>query len=278
MLTRLRPRPPSHVTVVAYLALFIALGGSAYAVATITGADVVDESLTGDDVRGMQGNSTTPAVNGSLNTNDIAGQQANPTNGTPFVDGSLTSFDVRNNTLRTDDVLDSTLTNADIRNAPGGSDDVNADKLDGLDSTKLVRGGDFGFPGGQVSFNRAQFAYPNTSSPTILRVEGAGVVVGECDERGIRIGLFNPLNPDTSHVLTHDAGSPPAWNALATGETEWAPFHFSTASTTFQVAGGLGSDFQGTGERLTTIWASARISPPEGSQCQFQAQALSQVG
>jgi hypothetical protein len=46
-------RPPriSHTTVVAYLALFVALGGSAYAAATITGRDVVDRSLTGADIR-----------------------------------------------------------------------------------------------------------------------------------------------------------------------------------------------------------------------------------
>jgi hypothetical protein len=33
MLSKLRPRRPSHGTIVAYLALFVALGGSAYAVA-----------------------------------------------------------------------------------------------------------------------------------------------------------------------------------------------------------------------------------------------------
>jgi hypothetical protein len=46
-----RPGRISHATVVAYLALFVALGGSAYAAATITGRDVVDRSLTGADIR-----------------------------------------------------------------------------------------------------------------------------------------------------------------------------------------------------------------------------------
>jgi hypothetical protein len=52
----------SHATVVAYLALFVALGGSAYAAATITGRDVVDRSLTGVDIR-----------NGTVRSADVAG-------------------------------------------------------------------------------------------------------------------------------------------------------------------------------------------------------------
>lgn len=41
----------TYANVVATLALFIALGGSAYAVATITGSDVKDGSLTGRDIK-----------------------------------------------------------------------------------------------------------------------------------------------------------------------------------------------------------------------------------
>lgn len=36
---------------IAYLALFVAMGGTAYAAASITGADVVNDSLTGKDVK-----------------------------------------------------------------------------------------------------------------------------------------------------------------------------------------------------------------------------------
>jgi hypothetical protein len=52
----------NHTTIVAYLALFVALGGSAYAAATITGRDVVDRSLTGADIR-----------NGSVRSPDVRG-------------------------------------------------------------------------------------------------------------------------------------------------------------------------------------------------------------
>jgi hypothetical protein len=49
-----------HATAVAYVALFIALGGSAYAAATITGSTIKDGTITGRDVK-----------NASLGTEDL---------------------------------------------------------------------------------------------------------------------------------------------------------------------------------------------------------------
>ena len=43
-------RRPSHGTVVAYLALFVALGGSAYAVNTVNSTDIVDGQVKSVDV------------------------------------------------------------------------------------------------------------------------------------------------------------------------------------------------------------------------------------
>ena len=48
MLRRLWPR---HGTAVAYLALFVALGGSAYAAVTVTGKNITDGTITGRDVK-----------------------------------------------------------------------------------------------------------------------------------------------------------------------------------------------------------------------------------
>lgn len=42
---------PSHATIVAYLALFTALGGSAYAAATIGSGEIKDNSIRSRDVR-----------------------------------------------------------------------------------------------------------------------------------------------------------------------------------------------------------------------------------
>lgn len=44
-------RRPSHATVVAYLALFLALGGSSYAVTRIGSKQIVNNSVAGKDVR-----------------------------------------------------------------------------------------------------------------------------------------------------------------------------------------------------------------------------------
>jgi hypothetical protein len=75
VLAKLRPRRPSHATVVAYLALFVALGASSYAAVTVTGRNVKNSSLTGKDIK----------------------------------NGSLTGADVRNNKLTGRDVLESSL-------------------------------------------------------------------------------------------------------------------------------------------------------------------------
>ena len=40
-----------HTTVVAYLALFVTLGGSAYAAVTVTGKDIKNGTITGKDVK-----------------------------------------------------------------------------------------------------------------------------------------------------------------------------------------------------------------------------------
>ena len=128
MLGKLR----SHLghNAVAYVALFVALGGSAYAANEWSGANIQDETLTGADVMGKAGTSTVGAVNGSLSSEDIGGQQANAAQRTPFVDGALTTWDVKNGTLRADDVA----------NDSSGSDNVNATKLDGTDSSGFIKG------------------------------------------------------------------------------------------------------------------------------------------
>jgi hypothetical protein len=115
MLAKLRPRL-TYANVVATIALFLALStGGAYAThLVVNGSDAVDESLTGADVRGKPGTSTTPSVNGSLSTHDISGQPANAANGSPFVQGSLTTWDIADGTVRSADVLDNALKGADI--------------------------------------------------------------------------------------------------------------------------------------------------------------------
>ena len=82
-------RRPNHATVVAYLALFVALSGTSYAAITVTGDNVRNESLTGRDVR-----------DGSLGGRDVG-------------NSTLTTSDVKNSSLRREDFLPGSLPRGD---------------------------------------------------------------------------------------------------------------------------------------------------------------------
>jgi hypothetical protein len=109
----MRQKLRSHLTfanVVSMVALFFALGVGAYAANTIDSSDVIDESLLSQDILGKAGTSTTAAVNGTLTGADISGQPANAALGQPFVQGSLTTSDIKNGTLGAADLANSAVT------------------------------------------------------------------------------------------------------------------------------------------------------------------------
>ena len=86
MLSRLRSYRPRHATVVAYLALFVALGGTSYGVATgsIDGREIKNNTVRSKDIR----------------NNAIRGR------------------DVRTGTLRSSDVADRSLLGPRLRTGP----------------------------------------------------------------------------------------------------------------------------------------------------------------
>jgi hypothetical protein len=137
MLRRFRPRL-SFSNVTSLLALFVALGGtSAYAINEWTGANIVNESLTGADVKGRPDTSATAGVDGSLTGADISGQAARSVHGTPFVDGSLTGADVQDNTLRGADVATGSIAGTDIVNSSVSNLDIANDIIT---SPKILNG------------------------------------------------------------------------------------------------------------------------------------------
>lgn len=109
----MRQKLRSHVrqNVVGYIALFVALGGTgAYAShLVVNSSDVVNESLLSQDVKGQPGNATAAGVNGTLTGADISGQPSNRRVGQRFVDGSLTTSDIKDNTLTASDINPATL-------------------------------------------------------------------------------------------------------------------------------------------------------------------------
>jgi hypothetical protein len=65
---------PSHATVVAYLALFMAMGGTAYAAATIDSSDLVDESVRSVDLKNGAAVKSEDVVNDSVAGGGLSGQ------------------------------------------------------------------------------------------------------------------------------------------------------------------------------------------------------------
>ena len=100
----------TFANVVSMLALFVALAtGGAYAANTIGSSDVIDDSLLSQDIKGKNGTATTVAENGTLTTADISGQPSNRRIGQRFIDGSLTTYDIKDGTLTAGDFNASTL-------------------------------------------------------------------------------------------------------------------------------------------------------------------------
>ena len=92
-----RRRPTRHSTVVSYLALFLALAGTAWAASTIGSGDVVNNSLKSADLKN----------NGGVKTADVANR-------------SLGGGDVRNDSLRGRDFGANSIGGADVNEAALG--------------------------------------------------------------------------------------------------------------------------------------------------------------
>ena len=123
MLRRLFDRL-TYANVVASLALFVALGGSAYAVNTVRSTDIVDGEVKSVDIG-----------NGEVGSNDIKDNSVNTFDvhsflGADVVDGSLTG----------DDVAGDSLTGGDIQNRSLGASDLALDTVTGfeLDESTLL--------------------------------------------------------------------------------------------------------------------------------------------
>ncbi len=119
VLKRVRVSP---AMVVALVALFMAMGGTAFAQALIGGDDIIDGSITGADVK-----------NNSLNTKDVAGLR-----GVDIRNGSITTKDIRDGTLKDEDIAGVSGAKvegpvAEATNAVSADSAANADRLGDLE-------------------------------------------------------------------------------------------------------------------------------------------------
>jgi hypothetical protein len=152
-------RRPSHATVVAYLALFVALGGSAMAAFvvssnsqigpnTIYGSNkpstandnIVDGSITARDIKASSIGSTQifdgSLIGADLDDGTVAGIDIKPSAITTsrIADGAVTGADLVNNTLTGTQINESTL--AQVPSALHADD---TDTLDGMDAKQFAR-------------------------------------------------------------------------------------------------------------------------------------------
>jgi uncharacterized protein YjbI with pentapeptide repeats len=119
MLGKLRPR--SIYDVFALLALLVALGGTgAYAANEWTGENIVDGSLTGQDIFNNT-ISGADITNGSLTGQDVFD---NTLAGADITNGSITTADVQNESIWSADIEDRSIESRDIRFEAVGSNEI----------------------------------------------------------------------------------------------------------------------------------------------------------
>ena len=168
-------RRPSHATLVAYLGLFVALGGTgAYAANTIGSGDVINESLLSEDIKNGE------VRNPDLRSGSVSSRVA--------ANGSLAGVDVQDNALTGADVLESSLAKV-----------PDANKLDGIDSTGLVQGR------GELLSNRI-VRTPGAPIADLLVVPGLGTFRAICDSNVAFVQYQNTTGGpiDVWHSVTLD--------------------------------------------------------------------------
>jgi hypothetical protein len=93
VVSRLRVRRPGHATLVAYLALFFALGGTAYAAATIGSPEVKDNSLQSIDLKDGSAVKGVDVIDNSLTGVDINEATLTGVAHRVFLQGTATTAD-----------------------------------------------------------------------------------------------------------------------------------------------------------------------------------------
>lgn len=155
-----------HATVVAYLALFVAVGGTSYAALTITGKNVKDSSLSGLDIK----NSTLTGAdvkNRSLRARDFrAGQLPAGPQGPPGVQGPAGAQGPKGDT-----------------GAEGPKGDTGSPGISGLEEVNAVSNFDSNSP-----------KFAQASCPVGKRVIGGGAFVNAPGNGPVAVQTSVPLS------------------------------------------------------------------------------------
>jgi hypothetical protein len=109
-----------HTLAAAYVALVLALGGTAYAAITVTGENIVDGSITSADIGTSEVKTTNLAPDGV--STDKLGTGA--VTGSKVADESLAGNDVKNGSLTGLDVADGLLSGPDLADNSVKGEDI----------------------------------------------------------------------------------------------------------------------------------------------------------
>ena len=145
----------TYANVMATLAVFIALGGTAYAVNTVGSADVINESLLSQDIKngevkvadvGQAAVATDELANGQVKATDIGDGEVKSAE---IANGQVQTADIGSDQVRGSHVLNDNLTGADIAANTLKGADIDEGTLDVGDTARAyaaVSRGCFGTP------------------------------------------------------------------------------------------------------------------------------------
>lgn len=219
-------RKPAPATIIALVALFVALGGSGYAAVTISGTQIKNRSIAGKKLKKN-------TVTGTELNESKLGTVPSASNSALLAGLGPSAFLGATATAADSDKLDGLDSTAFLGATAKASD---SDKLDGLDSTDFVPGSAVR----RVSPITVQATYIGSTTPTPVATIGQLAFIGLCQfgsysqrlelqiESSAAHSAYADLTKD-SYGTTYGDGDMPA----NTARTLAATFQLNTPTTIF---------------------------------------------
>jgi len=214
MFSRHRPR---HATIVAYVALFVALGGSSYAALKVTGKNVKDGSLTGLDIKN-ESLTGKDVRNGSLQSGDFApGQLPAGAPGPKGDQGAKGDPGAKGDTGTVDTSNFYDKATSDGRFLGIGAQAVDSAALGGRSSSDYL-----------LNQGSALGMVKGTAATTALGIAGEGELKESCGDPAQPSVSWHNTTPSSEHLMVDSGGSdatvvdsldPDATGATVTGST-----------------------------------------------------------
>lgn len=243
----------TYANVMATIAVFVSLGGSAYAAAALSTNQVKARHIAANAV------STSEIKKDAVRGSELGPNAVDSSN---VIDGSLGAGDFANGTLLRGPQGDR---GPQGERGPEGPANPNADTLDGIDSAALLKGK------GEALFARGEPGRGIANQP-LMTLTGFGDVVVGCGAGGTADFEFRNGTTPTSFIWATIENTQTVVSALDPGD----PATFSTGdSFAFQAFMGRGAGANATGIALDIALVA---SPAAGQPCSVQVHGVRQTG